>query len=1120
MHDFPSWAVPKLANDEIQVSHGLNLALPLKDPLELPLLLWDIVVVRPKLKRALEQLSFVHFARLVPSWDGTALMVTTEFDGPLEPYVMDFVIALGDVFNVLLRYTKNAPPLPVQEYPDEFWQFVQKWNRVPIVENIRFPPDFDYPLYSAYPDKTVTDITGPRTVLPQPAVDHPAAWVDLSDVQGNILSGYAANAAVHSFCTIVDAAAARKWLATQFPDGARWNRVMSAVRWRSHDGKIAKPQLMANVGFTFPGLKALLPKRRDVDLFPAEFQEGADKRSGDNGDVDASAPANWLFGRDAQAIHVVLSLYTHDQVAQPLDLKDKSTFARALTALRGAAEANGLKFVYQHEAYTRPDGTVDFGYMDGISKPRISGQCKPDDPDFQPAASPGEFLLGKDYKSIYGGTSLGRLPADLAQNGTFGVLRLMEQHVGDFDQAIAQGAQDLKISPDLLKAKLLGRWPDGSPLSLDDKAATGGARNDFDFAPSWEHPGVTQDHEGLRCPVGAHIRRTNPRTARVAGERHSRRLIRRGMPSKWKDAAGDKVGLLGLFMGASIERQFEFIQRQWVQGDLGASGIRGTQDPIASVRSTPTVFHVPGVGDVTIPPLITTRGCLYLFFPSLSMLRGLEQLARAPDCGTRRHRGPGILSGPPGKQIELALAGLMSVRAPRAELKFAEQLLIDDRTSPTLKALYDTFSPAAQARCVPVNPSPPGNIRPLDPAFIADPFTAYKELRDAKRPVVWVPEHHAHWVLSSDLVDWMLSNPGLFRQEPSTNKLRGILTMDDPRHAHVRPIVQKAFDEAMKNIDGEVDQAIDDALAGLGKLEQFDFVAAFGARVPKTVFWRIFGLRGQHELDEIDALAQTARLYFNQPDRRGMGDAFVFADASIRMAIWMGVLLGKAILVLGQGRFAGTLIGGIARRTGFGADRLSLIEAVMTLTELALVHMSSQFLLGSATRNLLMPDPQGGPAPWAVLAKASGTPQFDDMLKRALNEARRVDPPVTIVQRYAANTIQVGNVTVQADCPVYAVVASANRDLPGVADQEHFHWDRDPGLQNYSLGLGMHHCIGAMLQCRIVRPTLTRLIGAMPALRLCDETAVPAWIDNIYFRCLQSLPVTRCPVLKAAGAAA
>ncbi|MCU0919202.1 MAG: hypothetical protein MUF16_02530 [Burkholderiaceae bacterium] len=86
MSELPDWAAELLKRPQgSQVSHALNLALPLKKTASLPLLLWDIAVAQPKIRTALSDLDFVHYARFVPSWDGSALMVTTEFDGPLEP---------------------------------------------------------------------------------------------------------------------------------------------------------------------------------------------------------------------------------------------------------------------------------------------------------------------------------------------------------------------------------------------------------------------------------------------------------------------------------------------------------------------------------------------------------------------------------------------------------------------------------------------------------------------------------------------------------------------------------------------------------------------------------------------------------------------------------------------------------------------------------------------------------------------------------------------------------------------------------------------------------------------------------------------------------------------------
>jgi hypothetical protein len=133
---------------EPQVQHGLNLFLPLKSPGQMRALLETIAAVKKDaIDPALERLHYVHFARFVPAPDSSALWVITTFDGPLEPYIMDFVEALGDVFTQALQFILGAPPLPVKQYAREFVEFV-------VAHNITAGGD----VWSAYRDMTVIDI--------------------------------------------------------------------------------------------------------------------------------------------------------------------------------------------------------------------------------------------------------------------------------------------------------------------------------------------------------------------------------------------------------------------------------------------------------------------------------------------------------------------------------------------------------------------------------------------------------------------------------------------------------------------------------------------------------------------------------------------------------------------------------------------------------------------------------------------------------------------------------------------------------------------------------------------------------------------------------------------------
>jgi hypothetical protein len=133
---------------EGQVQHGLNLYLPLKTPAQMPALAATLEPLKKtKIFPALQSLHYVHFARFVPARDGSALWVITTFDGELEPYIMDFVGAVGDVFTNLLQFIAGAPRLPVHKYPRDFIDFV-KANNVTLGGDV----------WSAYKQQTVLDI--------------------------------------------------------------------------------------------------------------------------------------------------------------------------------------------------------------------------------------------------------------------------------------------------------------------------------------------------------------------------------------------------------------------------------------------------------------------------------------------------------------------------------------------------------------------------------------------------------------------------------------------------------------------------------------------------------------------------------------------------------------------------------------------------------------------------------------------------------------------------------------------------------------------------------------------------------------------------------------------------
>jgi Dyp-type peroxidase family len=240
---------------------------------------------------------------------------------------------------------------------------------------------------------------------------------------------------------------------------------------------------------------------------------------------------------------------------------------------------------------------------------------------------------------------------DFGRNGSYLVFRHIQQHVGAFWKfAAANAAEPTPQARTEFAAKLIGRWPDGTPLGGKPRpGATDEELNDFKFLP--------HDARGVVCPLGSHVRRANPRDALPASlvdsETLSRRhrILRRGRPygepvsaDAQPDAIDDTFerGLHFICFNASIGRQFEFIQHTWLNNPEFA-GLRADSDPLAGdPRPRSTRGPAQGGRDVFtiqsdpvrrrfvgLPRFTTIRGGAYFFMPGK---RALEYLASIDRC--------------------------------------------------------------------------------------------------------------------------------------------------------------------------------------------------------------------------------------------------------------------------------------------------------------------------------------------------------------------------------------------------------------------------------------------------------------------------------------------------------
>jgi deferrochelatase/peroxidase EfeB len=497
--------------------------------------------------------------------------------------------------------------------------------------------------------------------------------VDYEDVQGLIRFGHGKlSRACFYALQIRDAAAARHWL--------RQAPVASAV--------VRKPLPVSalQVALTARGMKALGVPSAIVASFSPEFVSGMagdEARARRLGDVGNSAPSQWRWGASQRTPDLLVMLFAS---------------AEAWPGTEAATMNSLWREAFQSTACLRAadlDRNEPFGFADGLSQPEVDWEqsrvIRKDETEYTNLSALGEFVLG--YRNEYGrfterplldpvaGIDLPTAldapqKLDLGRHGAYLVIRELRQDVRRFWQYMhAQTGSAVEASR--LAEAMMGRTMNGEPLvQCGGRSIQGIARtpendrlNHFLFA---------DDPNGERCPLGAHIRRANPRNSDFggpAGGPVSRLMHSLGFAAKeWRDdrvastrfhrilRRGRKFGPnltheealrparaddpeRGLYFGcvnANIARQFEFIQNAWIMG-AGFEGLTGERDPVLGTRSGDAhmgpcnTFTIPTAGGASrrlydLPEFVTVRGGAYFFLPGIRALRYLATVG-GPSLG-------------------------------------------------------------------------------------------------------------------------------------------------------------------------------------------------------------------------------------------------------------------------------------------------------------------------------------------------------------------------------------------------------------------------------------------------------------------------------------------------------
>ena len=429
--------------------------------------------------------------------------------------------------------------------------------------------------------------------------------------------------------------------------------------------------------------------------FPPAFRMGMAKRGRNLGDIGAADSANWRWGDDAA--EAVLFVYAES----PADLDFATQVHRALIENYGGGIINQLDC---SPADAKNPEFEHFGYRDGIAQPVIRGTGRQTRgvPE-RDLVEPGEFLLG--YKNgqghfpispmlpaeadlgrtlpvssetdlsrfpDFGDKSISDAPRDFGRNGSFIVIRELQQDVDGFDEFVTRKADEImgnvesdgqmvyrdiyKVigqypDKDWIKAKMMGRWPNGRPLIGNpvntpsalpgdaDDAYCRAAETENDFTYGLDDP------QGLACPFGSHMRRTNPRDSKQPGDKNEQiisnrhRLLRRGRTyARPASDGGTEKGLLFVSLCADLERQFEFVQQVWCNS-ANFHGLSHEPDPIFGNDTPDPLTGCPAERSFNIPTpagpikltgmqnFVSVMAGGYFFMPSRSALTWMTDVA-------------------------------------------------------------------------------------------------------------------------------------------------------------------------------------------------------------------------------------------------------------------------------------------------------------------------------------------------------------------------------------------------------------------------------------------------------------------------------------------------------------
>ncbi|MFE5923272.1 cytochrome P450 [Streptomyces sp. NPDC056468] len=393
---------------------------------------------------------------------------------------------------------------------------------------------------------------------------------------------------------------------------------------------------------------------------------------------------------------------------------------------------------------------------------------------------------------------------------------------------------------------------------------------------------------------------------------------------------------------------------------------------------------------------------------------------------------------------------------------------------------------------------------PWDPAFLADPYPAYAELRARGRvhwfePTnQWLVPHHAD--VSALLRDRRLGRTyqhrfthedfGRTAPPPEHEPFHvlndhGMLDLEPPDHTRIRRLVSKAFTpRTVEQLKPYVQGLAGELVSGLVEAGGGDLLTDVAEPLPVAVIAEMLGIPESDRAQLRPWSADICGMYELNPSEETATKA---VRASVEFSEYLLELIAARRKEPGD-----DLISGLIAAYDEG-DRLT--EQEMISTAVLLLNAGHEATVNSTVNGW-----------WALFRnpdQLAALRSDHSLIPSAIEELMRYDTPLQLFERWVLDEIEIDGTTIPRGAEIAMLFGSANHDATVFENPVALDLTRKEN-PHISFSAGIHYCIGAPLARIELAASMTALLEQAPTLRLVAD---PDRKPNFVIRGLEGLSV-------------